>query len=246
MKIFNEEVLNSIDEKKFLSKTPFPWLNEKNLLNFDAFKELSDTPIDIDLFDKQYGIVRDFGQKSHDRYELIFKKNLFTKLPSIWQDFLNELFSLNYISFIKRILGIDEFSIKFHWHYATGGGDLSPHTDSPKKIASHLFYMNNHKNWDNRWGGHTMVLDDDNLLDWKTAPKLEDFRSVKKVNILENYSLLFKRTDHSWHALDEIQCPSDMYRRVFTVIIYPALNIKSRLKSSFNKLRNKDSGIYCV
>jgi len=246
MKIFNEEVLNRVNADEFLSKRPFPWLNEKNLLNFDAFQELSNTPVDIDIFDKQYGIARDFGQKPHDRYELIYKKSILTNLPPVWQDFINELFSLNYISFIKRMLDIDDFSMKFHWHYSTGGGDLSPHTDSPKKIASHLFYMNNHRNWDNRWGGHTMVLDDGNLLDWKTAPKLEEFKSVKSVNILENYSLLFKRNDHSWHALDEIKCPPDMYRRVFTVIIYPALDIKNRIKSLINKFRNNDTGIYSV
>jgi hypothetical protein len=37
---------------------------------------------------------------------------------------------------------------------------VSPHCDSPKKLGSHIFYLNTKEDWDPSWGGETLILDD--------------------------------------------------------------------------------------
>ena len=229
MSLLNEEKLSAVEHSVFTNKTPFPWLNEKGLLTPEAFDQLTSNMPDPSQLDRQFGVERKYNQKTHDRFALSYHRGL-KGVPVIWHEFINELMSAPYCSFLKRILGIKSFSLKFHWHYSTTGGDLSPHTDSPNKIASHLFYMNTATDWDASWGGQTLILDDQGVLDYRTAPEISSFTKVVKAKTMDNYSLLFKRTAHSWHALEQINCPEGSFRKVFTVIVYPPKTIKERIR----------------
>ena len=65
------------------------------------------------------------------------------------------------------------------------------------------------------------MLDDGGRLEFETAPELEDFDNEIAASSIGNYSLIFQRTRHSWHAVREIQCPDDRVRRVFIVVVNP-------------------------
>ena len=242
MSLLNEEKLLAIECSSFRNKTPFPWLNEQGFLTQEGFVQLTSNMPDISKFEKQFGVDRLYGQKTHDRWELIYRREL-KELPEIWHEFINELLSAPYCSFLQKMLGIKSFSLKFHWHYSTGGGNLSPHTDSPNKIASHMFYTNTVADWDESWGGQTLILDDQGLMDYKTAPEISSFTDVRKVKTLENYSLLFQRTDHSWHALEEIKCPEGSLRKVFTVIVYPPKTIRARVRDRIKSILGQPTDV---
>jgi len=65
------------------------------------------------------------------------------------------------------------------------------------------------------------VLDDGGQLKFETAPTLDDFSNEVSASSIGNYSLIFERTRHSWHAVREINCPEDRLRRVFIVVANP-------------------------
>ncbi|MFQ5642872.1 MAG: hypothetical protein ACE5FQ_04145, partial [Thiogranum sp.] len=65
------------------------------------------------------------------------------------------------------------------------------------------------------------VLDDDGRLEFETAPALDDFSNEISARSVGNYSLIFERTLHSWHAVREIRCPEGHMRRVFIVVANP-------------------------
>jgi hypothetical protein len=104
--------------------------------------------------------------------------------------------------------------------------------------------MNNKNNWKEDWGGHTIILDDNEKLDHKSSPTLDQFSKKYKSKSLENRSLLFKRTDHSWHSLDPLNCPTDKIRKVFSVIIYPTDYKTENLKQKLYFLLNRNNELF--
>ena len=67
----------------------------------------------------------------------------------------------------------------------------------------------------------TLVLDDGGEMEFASAPALEDFAGEIAAQSIGNYSLIFQRTKHSWHAVREINCPEGNLRRVFIVVTNP-------------------------
>ena len=106
-----------------------------------------------------------------------------------------------YRTFIRRLMGIRRFDLNCHWHYASSGCSVSPHCDAKRKHGSHLFYFNTSRDWDTAWGGQTRVLDDGGCLAHAANPECEDLGCVAASQAVGNYSLLFKRGEHSWHGV---------------------------------------------
>ena len=96
---------------------------------------------------------------------------------------------------------------------------MSPHCDSRRKLGSHIFYFNTAQDWNPAWGGETLLLDDGGSFNRKSAPHFDDFRHVTVAEALDNRSLLFARTGHSWHGVREIKCPEGQLRKVFIIVI---------------------------
>jgi len=118
---------------------------------------------------------------------------------------------------------------------------VSPHTDARRKIGSHIFYFNTPEDWDASWGGQTLVLDDGGRMRAHSEPKAGKFREVAASQILGNQSFIFKRTEHSWHAVNPIKCPPDRMRKVFIVVI-------NRLNAQvlWRRIRGKDPDGYML
>jgi hypothetical protein len=95
------------------------------------------------------------------------------------------------------------------------GKDVSPHVDSKGKAGSHLFYMVD-DDWVPEWGGSTYVLaDQKNDI---PNPEIEDFIQHARVEIAGNKSFIFKNTKNAWHAVDQIKCPIDRYRKLVSIV----------------------------
>lgn len=213
----DEARLDALDAADFQARKPFPWINPEALLTSDAFQTLYRTLPDIGLFEKNFGKVRKFGQQSHDRYSLEYRPDL--PLDAHWHAFVAELNGPHGHRFFCRMLGVRSVSLSCHWHYTPSGCSVSPHCDAKRKLGSQIFYFNTDQDWDPSWGGETLILESDTPIKRDSAPSIEDFTHVTASEAIGNRSLLFARTDHSWHAVREISCPPDALRKVFILVI---------------------------
>jgi hypothetical protein len=219
MRYLNIEKLEAIDPDEFRSTSPYPWINPQGLITEEGYQLLIDNMPDVSLFEKKFGYERIAGQAPHDRYSLEYATD--TPVPEPWREFIAELCRDRYRNAMARLFGARKINMRFHWHYTPNGCSVSPHTDSVREHGSQLFYFNSEKDWDPSWGGDTLVLDDGGQLEFESAPQLDNFKNEIAAESIGNYSLIFERTRHSWHAVREIQCPEGRLRRVFIVVTNP-------------------------
>ena len=217
MKFLDNKTLDNQSDSLFQKQEPYPWLICRNVFTEDGLTELQKDMPSISLYTYEDGWEREGGQKPHVRYGLIYKNGL--PIPKPWLDFIEELQGVDYRNFIKRMFGVDEFDLVFYWQLARAGSSVSPHCDSVKKIGSHIFYLNNPNDWETKWGGATLVLDDSLKYKANSSPDFGDLKVVASSEVANNSSFLFARTDHSWHGVKELRCPEDAYRKLFTVIV---------------------------
>lgn len=237
MTYINFDVLNDllVKEKNFLSKEPFPWANPQGVLTDEGFKELVTYIPDVSMLRKEFGVPRKYEQKPHDRYRLRYEKNM--PLHPSWQTFIEELEGKRYRHFLEELFETKEFGVAMQWQYAERGCSVSPHCDGERKVGSHLFYFNTSDDWDPSWGGQTLVLyNDTKKFGPHSAPRIEDFDYAIPTTTLGNSSLVFARTDNSWHAVRELTAPSGVLRKLFTVNINKKTPLTARIGARVKKV----------
>lgn len=217
MKYLNPERLESLDDKDFQSRHPFPWINPEGVVTDAGHRLLVASLPDVSMFKRSFGYKRKHGQQAHDRFVLEYADGL--PVDSAWQEFIAELRGPEYHDFICRMLGVRHFDMNFHWHYASSGCSVSPHLDSARKFGSQVFYFNTAEDWDADWGGQTVVLSDQGIDHVAPNPAFEDLESVATSQTIGNYSLLFARGAHSWHGVRALNCPADQMRKIFIAVI---------------------------
>ena len=231
MKYLNFDTLNKIDAEKYRHNKPYPYIEISAPLYDDAYRLLvQSAPDDLSLFEKQFGIERGYGQKFHDKYYLLYSDS--TPLSQPWKEFVAELYSHEYRRFIESLFNIkrNNYDMALSWHYMPRGTQITPHCDTKKKIGSQLFYLNTSEIWKSEWGGQTLALDDEGERDWRSGPKISEFKNFFQSKSVNNNSFIFTRTDHSWHAVDELKCPDGYLRKMFSVVV-------NRKPSFYKKMR---------
>ncbi len=208
--------MTGIDSEAFRSAKPFPWVNPQGFLTIDGFNTLVAHLPDLSLFTESFNIERKHGQHSHDRYVLEYQDGI--EIPQQWQQFIDLLRSNEYRHFIAQLLGHKHFRFRFHWHWAPAGCSVSPHCDSKGKLGSHIFYLNTPLDWDPKWGGETVILDDNGRFAPNSHPSFDDFDSFLPAKTMNNHSLIFGRRGNSWHGVRPITCPEGKMRKVFIVV----------------------------
>jgi hypothetical protein len=232
MTYLNFQRLAAIDPQKFQQAEPYPWVNPEGLLTTEGHQQLLETLPDVSLFQRRFGVARAHGQQSHDRFTLEYHNDL--PLAPAWKAFVAELLGMEYRMWLQRLFNANSLELTLHWHYTPNGCSVSPHCDAKHKLGSHIFYLNTEHNWEEGWGGETVILDDGGQFNRQSAPKFEDFKNSTVSKAIGNYSLLFARKGNSWHGVREIQCPSDQMRKVFIVVINRFTRL-DRLKRFFGK-----------
>lgn len=223
--------LQSIPTDSFQKADPFPWINPEGLIADEGYLELIANLPDPERFRSSFGKRRRHGQASHDRFSLNYDRKL--DLPACWHQFVAELDGPGYRRFLQRMLDIEKFDLTFHWHYTPTGCSLSAHCDAEWKLGSHIFYLNTADDWDDRWGGQTLILDDGGAFSHRSAPAIDDFSRVIPSKAIGNSSLLFQRTDHSWHGMYALQQPTGVLRKVFIVEVRK-VDVTTRLRTLFH------------
>jgi 2OG-Fe(II) oxygenase superfamily len=220
MDYLNEQCLNEISYEAFQKQRPYPWLSLQDSLTPEGFQRLRETLPDNSLFERNVGVKRAHGQASHDRNILHYQPHL--KLAEPWKEFIASLQGESYQEFLHRIFGPeagDEFILTFEWYYAWQGCSVSPHCDARRKLATHIFYFNTEADWDTNWGGQILMLDDEGRFNPHSAPTFDDFKVAATIVPRGNASLIFERTDHSWHGVRPLQCPPNTLRKLFIVTV---------------------------
>jgi len=215
MAYLDRDKLASLDAQAFRAAHPYPWAVIDELLTPGAYRRLVAALPQAEHFNPSFGRQRRHGQTSHDRYVLEYRKG--TPLPAPWAELMEELQGDEYRGFVRRMLGIDRFLLNFHWHYTPRGCSVSPHCDAEWKLGSHIFYLNTPSDWAPEWGGETLVLDDDGHFAHDSAPAFEDFPRAHGSGPIGNRSLLFARTERSWHGVRPLRCPEGALRKVFII-----------------------------
>jgi hypothetical protein len=209
--------LSQISAEEFRGAHPYPWINPAGVLTEAGYAALRGSLPDVGVFERRFGERRKYGQQSHDRFALEYRRDL--DIPREWHDFVAELRDAPYQRWVREMLGTRSIHTSFHWHYTPRGCSVSPHCDAKRKLGSHIFYFNTEDDWDPDWGGETVVLDDEGQLSSDSAPAFEDFAASYGSKALGNYSLLFARKGNSWHGVREITCPEGHLRKVFIVVL---------------------------
>ena len=217
MRYIDFDRLEQINENTYLAQHPFPWVNPEKLLTEEGYERLHETLPDISMFARSSGLVRKNDQIPHDRFILEYHGQL--ELSEPWREFMEELKGQRYRDNLHRLMGTSAMVLNFHWHYTPNGCSVSPHCDSVRKLGSHIFYFNKEGEWNSDWGGETVLLDDDGRYDYRSSPDFQEFARQIPSRAIGNHSLLFSRTNRSWHGVREITCPQDRIRKVFIVVI---------------------------
>jgi hypothetical protein len=234
--------LNAIDTATFRSQKPYPWINPEGLLTKVGYQRLRETLPDVTGFTPEFGKSRIDGKPSHDRFALEYHDDL--NVPQPWKEFVAELRGKKYQVFLRRLLNVRSFKLRFHWHYTPNGCSVSPHNDVELKLGSHIFYFNTPQDWNPDWGGETLILDDGGRFASDSAPHFDDFERVVASEMFGNRSLLFARQGNSWHGVREIRCPEDRMRKVFIVVIdryVPVSRIQRFWTTNLSALRSLGS-----
>jgi hypothetical protein len=233
MQYLSLDRMRQIDAQSFRERRPFPWVNIQGLVNDAGFRQLSASLPDLASFGKHSGHNRGYG----DLYTLQYRPGLEVSQP--WRDFTAELYGPEYRDFLRRLFGLSagqRIELTMHWHFGPSGFSITPHVDARRKMGSHIFYLNTEADWEARWGGQTLVLDDDGRLPATARPSFTDLREAGASNVLGNQSFIFQRNDHSWHGVRPVECPPDRLRKVFIVVIN-----RVNLQVLWRRLRGKDA-----
>jgi 2OG-Fe(II) oxygenase superfamily len=236
MQYLDSDRMRQLDPAAFQQQRPFPWVNVQGLVKDECFRRLCETLPDIESFGRQSGRKRGAG----DLYALQYRPGL--EVPAPWREFIAELESKEYLDFLRRLFRLpsrQRIELTMHWHYGPQGFSIAPHIDAQRKMGSHIFYLNTEADWDPRWGGQTLVLDDEGRLPTQSRPAFSDLRQVAASEILGNQSFIFQRNDHSWHGVRPVECPAEKLRKVFIVVVN-----RVNLQVLWRRLRGKDADGY--
>lgn len=215
MRYLNKEKIESITLEKFESQKPFPWINPQGFLSDDGFSRLTNNLPDLSLFELDMGQI---DSRVSNRMLLRYTPEL--PVSEVWHEFVDELHSKTYREFIEELLGVKRFGMRCHWHFGRTGCFTAPHVDSVRKFGSQIFYLNKSGEWDESWGGQTSILKpaSDKRLNPRETYSLAEFETVARSKVLDNHSLIWANASNAWHAVDEIHCPDDRLRKIFTII----------------------------
>jgi len=230
----NRACLENLSAEGFQNRQPYPWVNLENTLTPEGQETLRAALPPVEAgFDRQVGVHRAYGQAPHDRYLLHYRPGL--QVAPVWQEFIDELHGPVYQGFLRRVLGNHHFIPTFEWYYAWEGCAVSPHCDAARKLATHIFYFNTDEDWSADWGGQILIMDSERK--WKThsGPAFDQLKVAASLDPRGNGSLLFQRTEHSWHGVRPLQCPVGKLRRLFIVTV----NVPS-FQVWWRKVRGKD------
>lgn len=241
MQYLNLGAIEGVSVEAFQNNKPYPWAHMQDTLTQDGWDQLRETLPDMSEFQRMVGVKRAFGQAPHNRGILHYQDGMPVAEP--WKRFIAELRGAAYGSFLRRMLGVPadaQLILTLEWYYAWQGCSVSPHCDARRKLATHIFFFADDEDWPREWGGDILILDDEGRYKAHSAPGFDNLKVAASLDLRKNGSLLFQRTEHSWHGVRPLQSPhADVYRKLFIVTV----NIPT-VQVMWRRVRGKDPDGY--
>ncbi len=238
MTYLNHHCIDNVSSSDFQAQKPYPWAHMQDTLTAEGWDQLRADLPDMTQFQRMVGVKRGYGQAPHNRGLLHYREGM--GVADSWKAFIAELQGKNYDSFLRRMLGLkpdQKIILTMEWYYAWQGCSVSPHCDARRKLATHIFFFANDADWPREWGGDILILDDEGRYKAHSAPTFKDLKVAASLDLRKNGSLLFQRTDHSWHGVLPLHSPNeDVYRKLFIVTV----NIPN-LQVWWRRVRGKDA-----
>jgi hypothetical protein len=214
---------------EFQQRSPFPWRQYVSFIRPAFYETLHEEFPGISWFEKHENLPRG-PQRPHNRYYLAFENSIYhqadapppqgittySDLSPAWQGFIDALRSQSFIEFVALMFGSAPARLRFAWHRAYSGCEVSPHTDSSKRLGTFVFYFNTRRDWDYRYGGETLLLG--GLKGARRAPDFFHFETTIAVPVIDIQCLVFRKTEDSWHGVKPLRCPKDYQRKTFHVM----------------------------
>ncbi|MEV6823583.1 2OG-Fe(II) oxygenase family protein [Amycolatopsis sp. NPDC051102] len=126
-------------------------------------------------------------------------------LPEPWHRLLDWLLTPEYRAFVRSATGAELSGCRLKVRLCEYGPGtfMTAHTDRPDRVATQILYLS--RSWSPDWGGGLDIL---------TAPVDEDPAAVAASLWPKfNTSVLFARSDHSFHAVRRISPRAPVPRR---------------------------------
>jgi hypothetical protein len=116
-----------------------------------------------------------------------------TALSCDWGDFARYLTSPDYRERLEQVVSTDLGGLRIDATFCRyrPGSSLAPHTDQPKRVATHVLYFN--AEWQPGWGGGFRILRSDDVDD-----------VIEEVLPTLHTSVAMVRSDCSWHAVASV------------------------------------------
>jgi 2OG-Fe(II) oxygenase superfamily len=240
MEYLNRESFARVSSESFRKEMPYPWVSIEDSLTPEAFDRLRETFPDVSRFDGRTGMGHGNRDAHLGRAILSYRPGV--QVPQPWKEFVAELQGGFYESFLRRLFGLapeQQPSLTAEWHYAWQGCSISPHCDARRRLGTHIFYFNTEADWDSKWGGEILILDDLRRFQSQSAPTFADLQTAAVIDPRGNGSLIFQRTDHSWHGVLPLESPPERLRKLFVVTVtVPAI------KGWWQRVWHKDADGY--
>jgi len=123
-------------------------------------------------------------------------------LSAAWREFGKVLAGDAYRAAMQQLTGRDLDGLKVYGGFCRyePGCSLRPHPDRPIRVLTQTIYFSPH--WNEQWGGSLLIL--------RSADPGQVHRRVTPVL---GRSVVFVRSDHSWHAVERVRRGIDAVRR---------------------------------
>lgn len=128
------------------------------------------------------------------------------RLPGPWHRLLSYLTSSEYSDAVRALLGLGDAKVRIEVRLSSypSGGWMSRHTDRPDKLFSHNIYLC--PEWNTEWGGGLAL--------YATAQCEQPVRIVCPG---PGNSVLFARSDSSWHEVMAVSASAARPRRAVLI-----------------------------
>jgi hypothetical protein len=126
-------------------------------------------------------------------------------LAEPWRELVAGMVSAEYRTFVEQLTGTDLGRCRLKLRPCEYGPDtwMTAHTDRPDRVATHIIYLS--PEWDESWGGGLDVL--------TSADDDDPAAVVASVWPRFNTSVLFARSDNSFHAVRRVSPHARLRRR---------------------------------
>ncbi|MEL7043775.1 MAG: 2OG-Fe(II) oxygenase [Pseudomonadota bacterium] len=228
--MLNLQALQQLDRASVRHEPFGPYVELENLITAADHNRLSDAFPQRERFERLVGGRRRHGQRPHNRFYLelagaapsrssALESGTITEqeLAPVWRQFIAELREASYACEVRRLFAVGTVRLRFTWHIAVDGDEVSPHRDLRSKRATHLFYFNTSPTWKrSSQGGETVLLGRKRTP--AMNPEFEDFEVHKSITVAGNRSLLFSNSREAWHGVRKLELQAGAERRLFSVV----------------------------